>query len=109
MARPLDLPGAAMRLNPSCNELRPLAEYAARLPSSRPGKKLNRSTLWRWALRGTAGGARLQTVKIGSARYTSDAWFTDFIAQQSEPTSQAEPTPTMSRQDRDRIKLRFGT
>lgn len=67
-------------IDPNCNELRPLAEYARRLPSSRRGKRLNRATLWRWALRGTRGGRRLQTVCVGSGRMTCDAWVWEFVS-----------------------------
>ncbi|MBI5433754.1 MAG: DUF1580 domain-containing protein [Planctomycetes bacterium] len=66
-------------LNPRCQRLRPLAEYAARLPSGRPGKRLNRSTLWRWALSGVRGGRRLKTAALGRTRVTCDAWVWEFL------------------------------
>lgn len=54
-------------IDPQCTELRPLAEYSKRIPSSRAGKKLNRATLWRWALNGLQG-VKLETVRIGGGR-----------------------------------------
>jgi len=61
-------------LDPSDHQLRPLSEYCKRIPSRVPGKRLNRATLWRWALHG-----RLRTVQIGGGRFTCDAWVWQFI------------------------------
>ena len=47
-----------------------LTEAAQRLPSRRAGKRVNVSTLWRWATSGSKG-IRLETVRIGASRYTS--------------------------------------
>lgn len=74
-----------MAIDPTCNELRPLAEYSRRLPSSRRGKRLNRATLWRWALRGARGGRRLRTVCLGSGRMTCDAWVWEFVGERGTP------------------------
>lgn len=63
-------------------QLRPLAEYSKRLPSTRQGKRLNRATLWRWALKGS-GGVILRTERLGGGRFTCDAYVADFIAQLS--------------------------
>lgn len=95
-------------LNPKCPELRPLAEYSQRIPSSRGGKSLNRATLWRWALKGLQG-VKLQTVRIGGGRYTCDAWVCEFIAARSETH---EPFSTAAHSDttghRARVLNRFG-
>lgn len=73
-------------INPTCQRLRPLAEYAERLPSCRRGKRLNRATLWRWALRGLRG-RRLRTVELGGGRMTCDAWVWQFLGSTEHPTS----------------------
>ena len=65
-------------LNSACQRLRPLAEYASRLPSSQRGKRLNRATLWRWALHGVRG-RRLRTVTLGGGRMSCDAWVCEFL------------------------------
>ena len=65
-------------IDPSCDDLRPLAGYARRLPSSRPGKRIHKSTLFRWATRG-ARGVVLRTSRLGSGRYTCDAWVAEFM------------------------------
>lgn len=75
----LDRTGAPAAIDPACQRLRLLVEYADRLPSGRRGKRLNRATLWRWALRGLRGGRRLRTVTAGSTRVTCDAWVWEFL------------------------------
>ncbi|MCR9248570.1 MAG: DUF1580 domain-containing protein [bacterium] len=69
--------------DPSDTTLRPLAEYTDRLPSRRRGRKLNRATLWRWATRGLQGGRiRLETVRLGGGRFSSDAAVAAFMEAQ---------------------------
>jgi hypothetical protein len=95
-------------LDPTCTKQRPLAEYSERLPSSRPGKRLNRATLWRWSLKGTSDRVLLRTARLGGCRYTCDAWVAEFMAAlSSSPASEASP-PTMREEDRLRIAERFG-
>jgi hypothetical protein len=66
--------------DPTDGTLRPLASYTDRIPSSRRGRKLNRATLWRWALSGARGGrVRLRTSVIGGGRFTSDAAVANFM------------------------------
>lgn len=65
-------------IDPTCSDLRPLACYARRLPSSRPGKRIHKSTLFRWATRGS-GGVVLRTSRLGSGRFTCDAWVSEFM------------------------------
>jgi len=48
------------------------------LPSSRPGKRIHKSTLFRWATRGS-GGVVLRTSRLGSGRFTCDAWVSEFM------------------------------
>ena len=71
-------------INPKSDELRPLREYSGRLPSSRPGKRLNPSTLFRWASQGVRGQV-LETRLLGGTRVTCDAWVHEFMARLSEP------------------------
>lgn len=77
-------------IDPNCRRLRPLAHYTRRLPSSRRGKRLNRATLWRWALRGARGGRRLQTVCLGAGRMTCDAWVWEFVCRPGAPADRAQ-------------------
>lgn len=80
-------------IDPGCRVLRPLAEYAWRLPSRRTGKRLNRATLWRWALRGVRGRC-LETVQLGGGRMTCDAWVWAFVAKgNNRGARQAAPLP----------------
>jgi hypothetical protein len=66
--------------DPSCTKLRPLTDYRDRLPSRRSGRRLNRSTLYRWALRGARGGSiQLKTVRIGGGRFTCDQYVDEFM------------------------------
>ena len=66
--------------DPSSTFLRPLGEYRDRLPSRRSGRRLTRSTLYRWALRGTRGGrVTLKTVRIGGGIFTCDQFVHEFM------------------------------
>lgn len=66
--------------DPTCSKLRPLGDYRDRLPSRRAGRRLNRSTLFRWALRGARKGSiKLKTVCIGGGRFTSDQHVHEFM------------------------------
>src|SRR5688500_15200315 len=95
-------------LNPDCQRLRPLAEYTRRLPSSQSGKRLNRATLWRWALAGLRDGRRLKTVALGGGRMTCDAWVWQFLVQADNPR-EARSLPSMGNlRDVDRIARRLG-
>lgn len=100
----------AAPIDAACQRLRPLVEYADRLPSGRRGKRLNRATLWRWALRGLRGGRRLRTVTAGGTRVTCDAWVWEFIV----TLDTARSVPRRQRVDgveREQIgrRLRVGT
>jgi hypothetical protein len=94
------------------NRLRPLAEYTDRLPSRRRRKKLNRATLWRWALRGARGGrVRLETWVIGSGRFTSDAAVAAFmkrLAEHREACAATPAAPAIDPQHLGAIRERFG-
>lgn len=81
--------------DPSSTRFRPLAEYSNLLPSSRPGRRLNRATLWRWALKGV-GGVRLQTVSLGSARLSTDADIAAFMRALSNRTQSTGLTSTQN-------------
>ena len=75
----------------------PVGNVRRMLPSSHFGKRLAKSTIWRWCMRGTRG-RKLRTVRIGSGVYTTAEWITDFIehlhapsAEQSLPRDAATP------------------
>jgi hypothetical protein len=90
-------------INPMCLRLRPLAEYATRLPSSRRGKRLNRATLWRWALSGVRGGRLLCTAVLGAGRMTCDAWVWQFLAQSGGASRSAGQAPRFDPLEREQI------
>jgi hypothetical protein len=100
-------------LDPNCTQLRPLAEYTRRIPSTRLGKRLNRATLWRWTMHG-ARGIRLHTQRLGSGRYTTDAAVVEFMRRLSEPPEPPMPAVVGERAsepnstDSQRILQRFG-
>lgn len=93
--------------DPTCEELRPLREYAQRLPSSRAGKRVHPATLYRWALKGLSGGTPLRTVRMGGGRFTCDAWVAEFM--EPGPTASSGPVAQseLSQADRERIQQRF--
>lgn len=94
-------------LDQNCRQLRPLADYADRLPSSRRGKKLNRATLWRWALRGFPDGRYLRTVALGSGRFTCDAWVAQFLSHPRPPSSPSLSGGRMEIVERRQIEARL--
>jgi hypothetical protein len=98
-----------MYLDPNCEKLRPLNEYTKRIPSTRPGKKLSRSTLWRWVLHGRRG-VKLQTFVLGSGRYTSDAEVMKFsykLTLLTRSGSQKGPAVVKSGANKEQVMKRF--
>lgn len=96
-------------IDSTCTRLRPLAEYTQRLPSSRPSRRLNRATLWRWALRGMRGGRKLRTVTAGAARLTCDAWVWEFLTPSAQPNEHRAVSPSLlSATERESIARRLG-
>ena len=94
-------------LDPNCTRLRPLATYADRLPSGRRGKRLNRATLWRWALRGLRRRPRLRTAALGGTRVTCDAWVWEFL--NSDAVGRRVPVGGgLDRRERERVGARLG-
>lgn len=94
-------------IDPNCTRLRPLAEYSERLPSSRQGKRLNRATLWRWALKGMTDGRYLRTVGLGSGRFTCDAWVAQFLSHPRPPSAPSPGVGRMVTAERTRIGARL--
>lgn len=95
-------------LNPESRELRPLAEYTRRLPSSRAGRRLNRATLWRWALRGVREGRKLRTVVLGAGRMTCDAWVWEFLVRPEPDQLPAHLDMPLDAAERARIARELG-
>jgi hypothetical protein len=82
------------------SHLWPLAQLPSRLPLTPRGKKLHRSTGFRWSSRGVRG-RKLKAVLVGGSLYTSDAWLRAFIEGKSEPAaSSGNPADDSARQDR---------
>lgn len=57
----------------------PLGELRNMVPSGRPGKRLDKATIWRWAVHGVRG-VKLESEVIGNTRYTSLPAFHRFRA-----------------------------
>jgi hypothetical protein len=93
--------------DPTSTQLRPLAEYSERLPSSRRGRKLHRSTLCRWMRGGVRGGIVLQTTRLGGCRYTCDAWVAEFMRAASAADSLPHPRRSLPAEEQDRIRREF--
>lgn len=96
------------RIDPACERLRPLADYCRRLPSGRAGKRLNRATLWRWALRGMSDGRRLRTASLGGTRVTCDAWIWEFLNRTQRCGPTAKTRMGMPEIERGRIAQALG-
>jgi hypothetical protein len=47
-----------------------LGQVPAEIPSRHPGKRINVSTVWRWAMQGCRG-VLLESIVIGGGRFTS--------------------------------------
>jgi hypothetical protein len=94
-------------LDPSNHDLAPLSAYCNRIPSRVPGRRLNRATIWRWALRGTRDGRVLRTVQIGGGRFTCDAWVCEFIHR--NPTNHRPPLSPSQAEELDLIAVRLGS
>lgn len=72
-----------------------LTEAAERLPCSRRGKKIHKSTLVRWAKRGCRG-YRLEVVRVGSTLCTSAEALQRFLERISSDLGAAEsPQPPL--------------
>jgi len=100
---------ATQFIDPTCRILRPLAEYAERLPSSRPGKTIHKTTLWRWATGGSSEVV-LKTEFLGACRFTCDAYVADFMRRLGQQRK-APRTPrgtSMGEKNRRRIQAKFG-
>lgn len=94
-------------LDPTSTELRPLAEYSERLPSSHRGKRLNRATLWRWSLKGLRDGRRLRTLGLGAGRYTCDKWVCDFLTTLRIDATSSARARSLSDADRSTLRARI--
>ena len=70
----------------------PLSEVPERLPFRRRGKRVHKSTVWRWASRGVRGH-KLKTWRVGGTTCTTQAAIDEFISLTSERT----PSPRRCR------------
>lgn len=69
---------------------------AARIVPGRTGNGCHVATVWRWAERGV-GGKRLETVKVGGQRYTSEEALSRFIAECSGTDPKSVPSKASER------------
>jgi hypothetical protein len=70
-------------IDTSIEDVIPLGQVPADIPSRQPGKRVNVSTVWRWAMHGCRG-VRLETVVIGGGRFTSREAIQRFAERLSE-------------------------
>ena len=83
-------------------EFFPLSEAVAFFP--RPGSRhVALPTLYRWAARGVRG-ARLQTVRLGQQRCTTEAWVRAFITAMN--AGRAEVIGQVGSADREQVRRR---
>ena len=59
-------------------EVRPLSDWAQRLPRRRQGRPVNPATLYRWANQGL-NGVRLEVIRIGGTTCTSKSALQTFF------------------------------
>ncbi|WP_169973105.1 DUF1580 domain-containing protein [Tautonia rosea] len=95
----------------SLETLIPIGQVPDLIPSSRAGKRVHVSTIWRWVLAGVRG-VQLETVTIGGSRYTSREAVQRFVERLSEARerglggSQGDPTPTARNRRTEAQRLR---
>lgn len=81
-----------------------LAEAARSLPTSRGGKRVSPSTLWRWSRVGvkleTGVCVRLEVARMGCRWLTSRAALARFLAAQNPHSETSEPTPQPDRKEK---------
>lgn len=81
-------------------DLLTLCRAAAEIPNRASGRGVNTSTVWRWAQRGVRG-VRLETVLIGSIRFTSrQAIKRFFAATTAAANGEVAPIPTDKQRQR---------
>lgn len=68
-----------------------VTELRAMIPSSRPGRRVNKSTIFRWITHG-CHGVRLEAEKIGGTFYTSLPAFRRFRAALNQRQTPFEPS-----------------
>jgi hypothetical protein len=74
---------------PDYSSLIPIRDLPAALPRGSRGKKIHKSTIYRWILRGVRG-VRLRTTSIGGMTFVSPEDLAEFIRLLSSRASQAE-------------------
>jgi hypothetical protein len=79
-----------MAIDPVTEETFPLNHAPERVPFRRGGRPVCVQTVWRWALKGLRG-VRLETVKIGGVRVTSEAALRRFFAAVNDTGSPPGP------------------
>lgn len=79
-------------LNAADGELLPLAVAVRHVPpTTRSGKSIHPSTLWRWANVGVRG-RKLRVVRLPSGAFTKIVWIEEFFASLNEGPTAAPPT-----------------
>lgn len=77
----------------------PLVDVCGLVPSGRPGKRVSRATVFRWALKGVKG-VKLATKKSGGTRVTTRAALRRFIEQTNAPNGDAAHAAPSARKQR---------
>jgi len=91
-----------------------LREAARSLPSTRRGKRVSFSTLWRWSAKGLADGRRLPILNLGGGLYVSRAPLAAFAQPRGVNRSLTPPLRTAAQRrraesDRDRQRRNSGS
>jgi hypothetical protein len=79
-----------MAIDPVTEETFPLNHAPERLHFRKEGRPVCVQTVWRWALKGLRG-IKLETLKIGGIRVTSEAALRRFFAAVNDAGSPPEP------------------
>jgi hypothetical protein len=79
-------------IDTASEDLIPVRQVPDEIPSRRPGKRINISTIWRWSMRGVRG-VKLETVRIGGGTYASREAIQRFVERLSQPQGAGEASP----------------
>ena len=83
-------------INIASEQVIALRDATTHLPRGPSGKKPHLATLYRWATRGVSG-TRLETIRVGGARYTSVEALQRFVDRLSDPPARSTPQASRRR------------
>ena len=83
----------------------PTVEKVVPLNRARIPGNPHTATRWRWCLSGLKGGVKLESIKIGGVRYTSQEAVGRFIARLNADQPDAVPEPPNRRTEKAEAEL----